>query len=75
MTYPREWLASADESGTANYKVEGVEYRLGLESFEDFLKISSMLDAAFKQGKSFAAKAICSHVERALDDAERQHDL
>ena len=78
MTYPRVWQASTDlsiESGTAIFKVEGVEYTLRLDNFEAFQAISDMLDGAFKSGKEFAAMAMRSHVERSLDDAERAHGL
>ena len=78
MTYPSTWLASTDptiESGEAMYTVDGEEYRMRLESFDDFMKISRMLDVTFKQGKAFASKAIRSHIERSLDDATIHHDL
>lgn len=78
MTYPREWQASTDlsiESGEASYTVEGCKYHLHLDSFKDFVKVSNMLDAAFNQGKAFAAAAIRSQVERSLDDAVREHGL
>ena len=78
MTYPRNWTASTDpaiESGDAVYTVEGCKYHLRLDSFNDFIKVGNMLDAAFKQGKVFAAQAINSHVERALDDACEEHGL
>lgn len=78
MSYPREWQASTDPSiasGTATFMVEGVQYTLHLESFQAFLDVSVMLDASFKQGKAFAAKAMSTHIQRALEDAERQHDL
>jgi hypothetical protein len=78
LTYPSEWIASTDpaiESGEAVYKVEGVEYRLRLDSFNDFLKIVKMLDATFQQGKVFAAQAMRNHVERALNSAEHAHGL
>lgn len=78
MTYPCEWQASTDpaiESGTATFRVEGVEYTLHLENFEAFQNISAMLEASFKQGKVFAANAMRGHIERSLGDAVRQHDL
>lgn len=78
MTYPSEWEASTDpevESGTARFTVEGVQYTLCLDSFREFGKVSKMLDAAFGSGKVFAAKAMRAHVERSLEDAERQHGL
>lgn len=78
MTYPCEWEASTDpevESGTATFKVEGATYTICLDSFKDFGKVSRMLDMAFGQGKVFAAKAMRAHLERSLDDAEREHGL
>ena len=78
MTYPSEWMASTDlavESGDAKFKIEGVEYRMRLESFDDFVKIGNMLDATFKQGKVFAAQAIRGHLERSIEDATREHGL
>jgi hypothetical protein len=78
MTYPSEWFASTDpavESGEAVYKIDGVEYRMRLDSFNDYLKVSRMLDATFRQGKSFAADAVRGHIELALDDADRAHSL
>lgn len=78
MTYPREWMASTDpkeEKGDATFMVEGFKYTMRLQSFEDFCAVSKMLDAAFDQGKSFAAQAIRSHVERSLQDAVRDHAL
>jgi ATP-dependent protease HslVU (ClpYQ) peptidase subunit len=78
VTYPREWTASTDpavQSGEAVYMVEGCKYHLRLDSFGDFIKIGNMLDAAFKSGKVFAAQAVRSHMQRALDDAEIKHEL
>lgn len=78
MTYPCEWQASADpsdETGTATFTVDGKKYTLRLESFADFGAVSKMLDAVFQQGKVFAAQAVRSHVERSLENAERQHAL
>lgn len=78
MTYPSEWRASADpavESGEAVYKVDGIEYRMRLETFDDFLKVGKMLDATFRQGKSFAADVIRDRIDRAMDDAKLFHDL
>ena len=78
MTYPCEWNGSTepdDESGVATFIIEGTKYRLHLETFVAFQNVSIMLDAAFKQGKVFAAQAMRSHVENSLDKAERDHGL
>ena len=78
MPYPQEWHASTDpddETGTATFTVEGVQYRIDLDSFSQFQKVSAMIDAAFKQGKVFAAQAMRSHIERSLEVAEREHGL
>lgn len=78
MTYPSEWMASTEpgvESGTATFTVDGLKYTLRLECFEDFMAIGNMLDATFKQGKSFAAVAMRGHIERSLEEAARIHDL
>lgn len=55
--------------------IEGVEYKLELDSFEEFRTIEKMLEITFKQGKSFAAQAIRSHLDRAMREAEAQHAL
>jgi hypothetical protein len=78
VTYPCEWMASTDptdETGTATFTIEGKRYALRLESFDDFQKVTTMLDACFKQGKVFAAASMRDHVQRSLDAAERVHDL
>jgi NADH dehydrogenase FAD-containing subunit len=78
MTYPSTWMASTDpeiESGEASFTVEGVKYTMRLESFEDFQKITRMLEDAFQQGKQFAADAISSHIYRALDNAKVHHGI
>ena len=78
MSYPCEWMASddpKDETGTATFMIDGVKYVLRLDSFLAFQDVSKMLDATFKQGKVFAARAMRSHIEKSLDIAEKQHDL
>ena len=76
--YPSEWKGSTeldDKSGVATFKVEGVDYSLRLDCFTSYQVICEMLDAAFGQGKSFAAKAMRSYVVRALNQAEVDHAL
>lgn len=76
--YPREWLGSTDphdKTGVAVYKVDGKEYRIKLECLADFQAVEEMLNVAFRQGKHFASVAIRSHIENALDSAERNHAL
>lgn len=76
--YPSEWKGSTnpnDESGIGTFMIEGVGYGLRLESFSDFKFVGEMLDAAFKQGKKFSARAMRSHIVGAMDDAERAHAL
>ena len=63
--YPSKWTGSTDpndKSGVAEFKVEGVDYALHLDCFTDYQVLSEMLEAAFDQGKSFAATLI-------IDDA------
>lgn len=64
-----------DTTGEATFVIEGVEYKLVLDSFEKFRTIEKMLDVTFKQGKHFAAQTIRSHLDRAMRDAEAQHAL
>jgi hypothetical protein len=76
--YPGEWKGNAtpaDKSGSASFTVEGETFCLQLESFTDYQDVSRMLELAFRQGKSFAAKAMRSHVERAMRQAEIDHAL
>ena len=78
MGYPQEWHGSTDkddETGEAVFMVEGLEYRLRLANFKDFQNVAEMMEAAFQQGKSFAAKAIRGHLNRAMEAAEREHAL
>lgn len=74
--YPSEWKGSVEaESGVATFKIEGNTFLLRLECFADYQMVSNMLDMAFDQGKSFAAGAMRSKIERAMDDAVRDHAL
>lgn len=76
--YPSEWKGSTDpddKSGVATFKIEGVEYALRLDSFTSFQVLGEMLDRAFDQGKSFAAQAMRSKIERAMDQAAIDHAL
>ena len=78
MAYPSTWTGStelSDESGTAEFKIEGIEFYLQLKCFTDYQEVSQMLDLAFDQGKRFAANALRSHINRALDDATTAHAL
>lgn len=78
MGYPSEWTGSADPadpSGVAKFKIEGVDYSLRLDCFTIYQMLSGMLDVAFGQGKRFAAQAIRSHINTAMDAAERNHAL
>lgn len=76
--YPSKWTGSTDpndKSGVAEFKVEGVDYALHLDCFTDYQVLSEMLEAAFDQGKSFAATAMRSKVTRAMDQAVIDHAL
>lgn len=76
--YPSEWKGSTDpndKSGVATFKIEGVDYMLKLDCFTSYQMIEEMLESAFDQGKSFAAGAMRSKIERAMDDAVRDHAL
>lgn len=78
MGYPSEWTGStdpADASGVAKFRMDGVDYSLRLDSFTSYQMLDGMLDVAFKQGKRFAAQAIRSHINTAMDAAERSHAL
>jgi len=70
------WKGNTENTnGEASFMIEGVEYKLELDSFEEFRTIEKMLEITFKQGKSFAAQAIRSHLDRAMREAEAQHAL
>lgn len=70
------WIGNTeDETGEAIFMIEGVEYKLTLDSFAKFRTIETMLEATFKQGKQFAAQAIRGHLDRAMKQAELQHAL
>lgn len=76
MSYSSEWNGSVDAvDGTAIFKIDGVEYRLHLDSFSDYQAVVGMLAAAFINGKQFAEQAVRAHVSRALDDAKLLHAL
>lgn len=64
-----------DTTGEAIFMIEGVEYKMDLDSFETFRAIEKMLEVTFKQGKHFAAQAIRGHLDMAMRDAEAQHAL
>lgn len=70
------WICNTeDETGEATFMIEGVEYRLALDSFAKFRTIETMLEVTFKQGKQFAAQAIRSHLDYAMRQEELQHAL
>lgn len=76
--YPSKWTGGTeaeDKSGVATFMVEGVEYALRLDCFTDYQVVSEMLEAAFDQGKSFAATAMRSKITRAMDQAVIDHAL
>lgn len=76
--YTSEWKGSTeldDKSGVATFKVEGVDYSLRLDCFTSYQVTCEMLDAAFGQGKSFAATAMRRYIVRALNQAEVDHAL
>lgn len=74
--YPSEWKGSVEaENGVATFKIEGNTFLLRLDCFKDYQMVSNMLEMAFDQGKSFAAGAMRSHINRAMDDAVRTHAL
>lgn len=73
MSYPSKWTGSndmADTSGTAKFRMDGIDYQLRLNSFEDYQRLDGMLEVAFKQGKHFAAMRVRSHVIAAMTAAE-----
>ncbi len=74
MGYWQRWEGSTnpeDESGTAHFVVDGVRYSPRLPSFESCSIIDDLLEAAFRQGKKFAADS----VQRAIDVAREKHAL
>lgn len=74
--YPSEWKGSvSSEAGVATFKIEGQTFLLRLECFTDYQMVSNMLELAFHQGKSFAAQAMRSKIERAMDQAVIDHAL
>lgn len=78
MSYWQRWEGSTDpqdESGTAHFVVDGVRYSPKLPKFEDCNVIEGLLEAAFRQGKKFAADALSSHVYSAIDRARESHAL
>lgn len=76
MRYPSEWKGSVEsEAGVATFKVEGHTFLLQCECFADYQMVSNMLELAFDQGKSFAAQAIRSKIEMAMDQAVIDHAL
>lgn len=78
VTYPSEWKGSADPadlSGVATFSIDGVDYVLRLDSFKVFQLIGDMLDISFNQGKRFAAQAMRSHINHAMDRATEDHAL
>jgi hypothetical protein len=78
MSYWQRWEGStdpADKSGTAHFVVDGLKYSPKLPEFSDCAIIDDLLDAAFKQGKQFAADAMSGHVLRAIDRARDEHGL
>ena len=76
MGYQSEWKGSVEsEAGVATFKVEGHTFLLRCECFADYQMVSNMLELAFDQGKSFAAQAIRSKIEMAMDQAVIDHAL
>ena len=76
--YPSKWTGSTDpndKSGVAEFKVEGVDYALHLDCVTAYQVLSEVVEAAFDQGKSFAATAMRSKVTRAMDQAVIDHAL
>lgn len=74
--YPNEWKGNSDNlEGISIVKIDGVEYSLGLKSFEDHQMLNMMLDMAFDQGKIFGSEVMKSNVIKSIDHAERAHNL
>ena len=70
--YPNEWKGSTDsKEGSSFVKIDGVEFSLELNSFEDHQILCMMLDMAFDQGKSFGSDVMRSHITKAMEDANR----
>lgn len=69
--YPSDWKGSVEaENGVATFKIDGNTFLLRLDCFKDYRMVSNMLEIAFGHGKSFAAGAMRSRIEQAMDDAE-----
>lgn len=76
MSYPMEWNGSVDNkdtTGTVTFMVEGVEYKFLLDSFDQALAISRMLDAAFVQGKQVASESVRRSAMLAMDKCIRDN--
>lgn len=74
--FPSEWKGSAESlSGTASFKIAGLDFAVRLDSFADYQMLNKMLDLAFYQGKRFAGTTIRSRVMNAMEEAERAHGL
>lgn len=74
--YPSEWKGSVEaSSGTASFKIDGLDFAVRLDSFADYQMLNKMLDLAFDQGKRFAGTAVRSHIMAAMAEAERAHGL
>jgi hypothetical protein len=56
--YPSQFSSFPDGTGISKFTIEGAEFYLRLNSFEDHQTIEKMLEEAFDQGRSFGADAI-----------------
>ena len=60
--YPYSWSANEnnleDQSGDANFIIDGKDHHFQLESFTDCQRIAAMLDVVFDQGRSFGASTV-----------------
>ena len=69
--YPSEWKGSAESpTGVATFRIEGKTFLLRCACFKDYQMVSNMLELAFDQGKSFAARGMRSQIEHAMNQAE-----
>jgi hypothetical protein len=78
MGYMKRWLGKTeaeDESGHADYMVEGELFSIPLPSFAHAQTLDRLLDTAFQQGKQFAFQGVQRMVEQAMVEADRRHAL
>ena len=78
MTYMRQWRGKTDaddKSGEADFMIEGELFSIPLPSFQHAQRLDALLWTAFRQGKSFAFKAVKDHLNGAMQAADSAHGL